>query len=87
MGKTMAIGAVVRRRESTAWTAVHAAASRGGAALLYGMMGLAGGMLWLAMHLPMGERAKETLVYAMAGCVGLFTLGRQMLRAQRSGQV
>ena len=42
-------------------------------------------MLWMLMQLPVGARGKSALVYAMAGCVGTFTLGWQMLRAQTGG--
>lgn len=51
---------------------------------VYGLFGLAGVLLWLLMRLPMSPRWKETTVYAMAGCVGLFTVGWQMLQAQRA---
>ncbi len=53
--------------------------------LLYAALGVAGVILWLLMHLPVGARAKAMLVYAMAGCVGTFTLGWHMVRAQLAG--
>ncbi|SFF50740.1 hypothetical protein SAMN04488120_10641 [Fontimonas thermophila] len=54
--------------------------------LLYGLFGLAGAALWVIMHLPVGTRARDTLVYAMAGCIGMFTLGWRLLRAQARAQ-
>ena len=48
--------------------------------MLYGVFGLAGVSLWLLMHLPMSARLKEMLVLGMAGCLGLFAIGWQMLR-------
>ncbi len=48
--------------------------------MLYGVFGLAGVSLWLLMHVPMSARWKEMLVLGMAGCLGLFAIGWQMLR-------
>jgi len=53
-------------------------------AVAYGALGLSGVALWLLMQLPMSARWKETVVIAMAGCFGLFTLGWQMLRTERA---
>ena len=91
MSKVMAIGAVGTSHRTVShgtglWAAVQAAASRLSLAMAYAGMGLAGVLLWAAVHLPIGARARESLAYAMAGCVGLFTLGWQMMRAQLAGQ-
>ncbi len=47
---------------------------------LYAMLGIAGLFMWLLMQLPIGGRAKETLVYVMAGCLGIFALGWGLMR-------
>lgn len=52
--------------------------------IMYGALGLAGLALWVLMQLPMSARWKEMTVYAMAGCLGLFAMGWQMLRPQRA---
>jgi hypothetical protein len=49
-------------------------------ALLYLVFGFAGVSLWLLAQLPMSARWKETVVIAMAGCLGLFAAGWQLLR-------
>ncbi len=49
-------------------------------ALAYAVLGVAGLLLWLLAQMPMSARWKENLVYAMAGCLGLFALGWQLLR-------
>lgn len=87
MSKVMAIGAMAVSHHAGIWGVVQGAASKASLAAVYAMMGLAGVLLWLVVHLPIGARARETTAYAMAGCVGMFTLGWQMLRAQRSGRV
>lgn len=69
-----------RRRHSLQRT--RAALLRAPALLLYGVLGVAGAGLWVMMQLPVGARAKGALVYAMAGCVGTFTLGWRLLRAE-----
>lgn len=53
--------------------------------LFYGCLGLAGVMLWLLVQMPISGRWKESLVVAMAGCLGLFAMGWQMLRPERAG--
>lgn len=54
--------------------------------LTYLTLGAAGVLLWLLMHLPLGARVKQAIVVAMAGCVALFTVGSQLLTAQREGR-
>lgn len=86
MNKMTAIGTVGGKRQTGPWGAIHNAASKASLAVVYAMMGLAGVLLWVMVHLPVGGRAREALAYAMVGCVGLFTLGWQMMRAQLAGQ-
>lgn len=87
MSKVMAIGAAGTGHNAGMWGAIHRATSRASLAVAYAMMGLAGVLLWVMVHLPVGARARESMAYAMAGCVGMVTLGWQMLRAQRTGSV
>ncbi|MFA5939345.1 MAG: hypothetical protein WC809_08315 [Sinimarinibacterium sp.] len=86
MSKVIAIGTAGGKRQTGAWGTIHSAASKASLAVVYAMMGLAGVLLWVMVHLPVGARARESLAYAMVGCVGLFTLGWQMMRAQLAGQ-
>lgn len=82
MSKTVAIGSTRGYRQRRAVHRARTLVLRLPALLMYGVLGLAGVMLWMLMQLPVGARGKSALVYAMAGCVGTFTLGWQMLRAQ-----
>ena len=50
--------------------------------LFYAVLGAAGVLLWLLMQLPLGTRAKSTLVAAMAGCFAVFALGWRLLAGQ-----
>lgn len=84
MSKTVAIGSTRGYRQRRALHRVAAGVLRVPALLMYGALGLTGVTLWVLMQLPVGTRTKSALVYAMAGCVGTFTLGWQMLRAQTS---
>lgn len=84
MSKTVAIGSTRGYRQRRALHRAAAVVLRVPALLMYGALGLTGVTLWVLMQLPMGARTKGVLVYAMAGCVGTFTLGWQMLRAQAS---
>lgn len=86
MSKVMAIGAMAAGHDTGIWGVVHAAGTKVSLAAVYAMMGMAGLLLWLVVHMPIGARARETTAYAMAGCVGMFTLGWEMVRAQRSGR-
>lgn len=85
MNKQIAIGSTPGYRARRTWRRLRNSALRAPTALLYALFGLVGVALWVLMHLPVGARAKSTLVYAMAGCVGLFTMGWRMLRAQAAG--
>ncbi len=51
----------------------------------YAVLGAAGVLLWLLMQLPLGTRAKATLLAVMAGCFGMFALGWRLLGEQASG--
>ena len=73
----------MRSTQANTMEAIHDAATKASLAISYAVMGAAGVMLWVLVQLPVGARAKEMLVYAMAGCVGTFTLGWQMLRSRR----
>ena len=53
--------------------------------LFYGVLGVAGVLMWLLMQLPLGARAKNTLVAIMAGCFGVFALGWRLLAEQAAG--
>ena len=53
--------------------------------LFYAVLGIAGVLLWLVMQLPLGSRAKGTLVAVMAGCFGIFALGWRLLAEQAAG--
>jgi hypothetical protein len=53
--------------------------------LFYGVLGAAGVLVWLLMQLPLGSRAKATLMAVMAGCFGMFALGWRLLSEQASG--
>jgi hypothetical protein len=53
--------------------------------LFYAILGVAGVLLWLLMQLPLGNRAKSTLVAVMAGCFGIFVLGWRLLAEQAAG--
>ncbi|MEW6168998.1 MAG: hypothetical protein AB1651_15070 [Pseudomonadota bacterium] len=81
MSKVMVMGSVHGFRRSGGTRPMSATLRRLPATLAYSALGCAGFALWMLMQLPVGARAKNTLVYAMAGCIGLFTLGRQLLRA------
>jgi predicted membrane channel-forming protein YqfA (hemolysin III family) len=50
-------------------------------AAAYAVLGMFGVLLWLVVQLPMSARWKESLVYLMIGCLGLFAMGWQLLRA------
>lgn len=82
MSKTVAIGSTRGYRQRRAVRRAGATLLRLPTWFMYGVLGLTGVTLWVLMQLPVGTRAKSALVYAMAGCVGTFTLGWQMLRAQ-----
>jgi len=81
MNKVIVMGSVHGFRRSGGTRRMSATLRRLPATLVYSALGCAGVALWMLMHLPVGARAKNTLVYAMAGCIGLFTLGWQLLRA------
>lgn len=87
MSKVVAIGAAATGHDAGPWGMMQTAASRVSLAAVYAMMGAAGVLLWVVVHLPIGARARESTAYAMAGCVGMFTLGWQMVRAQHNGQI
>lgn len=53
--------------------------------LFYAVLGVAGVLMWLLMQLPLGARAKTTLVAVMAGCIGIFALGWRLLAEQAAG--
>ncbi|WP_370305224.1 hypothetical protein [Sinimarinibacterium flocculans] len=55
------------------------------ARLLYALLGAVGVMMWMLMQLPLGSRARSTLVTTMAGCVGMFALGWRLLSEQAAG--
>lgn len=64
-----------------AWRRIGARVHAGSMFLMYALFGLAGVLLWGLMHLPMSARWKEAVVFAMAGCLGLFAAGWQMMRS------
>ena len=70
----------MQAKQSKAVEAVQETISRASLAISYAAMGAAGVVLWILVQLPVGARAKELLVYAMAGCIGTVTLGWRMLR-------
>lgn len=79
-----ALGAVRGYRSRRALRRLELRLRQAAMFLVYGLFGAAGVLLWLLVRLPMNARWKGGLVYAMAGCVGLFTVGWQMFQAQRA---
>lgn len=74
----------MQAKQSRAVEAVQDTMSKASLGLAYAAVGAAGLMLWLLVQLPVGARAKEMLVYSMAGCIGTVTLGWHLLRSQRT---